>query len=1225
MDWKPEEENVIRRYLLDDATTEERQRVEEQLLEDDDYGELLLLIEGELIDDYAGGAMSEREQSLFVRNFLFTPYRQETLAMATEVVKHSARNVAASDKAEDKSRTVGDAHATDAAARHSGLSEPRGRRGRREFHWLQTLFTPAWKGFAYALLILGVGLSGWWWSRSGGSEIEKGLTALNRAYLAGRPLEARISGMPYARFTVTRGNGREGLDYRPRELAERILLEEAEKAGAGPDAQHALGKLYLAKKEFGRAITHFEIALRVDSNNARLRSDYAAALFEKGKIERLDAQSGKGEVTLAKSLEQFNKALELDDSLLEAIFNRALLHQALGMTDHAREDWKKYREKDSSSPWAVEAQENLNLLGEGRKKVSQNNEQLYQSFLQAYHANDRERALQSFNLSYNYSGNFIVWRLIENFLETKPSAEEAVERLRALSYIGDLVKERTGDSLTADLANYYRQARPDQRPLLAIARRLMKDGFGLSSTAKNEAAIELYAQAKRLFEQTGNVGEALLADALIGHSHHLRSDPQRSREIFARLALQCEARNYYWMQTHALCGVANAHQSANEFSQAIKASSRARELAERIGDVAGIARCLSLLGNNYYNLGKHEENLRISARGREICGQLPEDPARASGFYLLPALSLIALGLCEAALDYQNEALKMAEGRNAPRLFGRLYVQRGRSYAGLNKYDRAIEDMRRGIAIGQGLQSDKTGREFMAYGLLSLGHVYHAAGMRDEALQAFNQVIDFHQPDDRQSFLYQAYKGRLMALIAREDVAARKEVDDVIALFERYRKNIREESNRNSFFHEEQNIYDIAIDFAQSRLGNAERALDYLELSRSRSLLDASRRSREIIDDPDLPELLIETAPPIEMADLKPRLPQQAQLLEYAALKDKLLIWLITKDAPIESEVVPVSLDDLTGRVDGYLAAISQSPTGDEAKWQGRGRELYDLLIRPFAARIDERRQLCIVPDKALNRLPFGALVADEAGRFLVEKYRMSYAASANMFLFSTEMARRKADRATERLLAVSNTRFDRQAFPKLEGLRWAAEEAARVASFYDAPALLTDGKATKREVLKEIRRSDVAHLAMHYVPSERSPMLSQLLLAPGDDPQRGESDGLLQAHEIYRLGRLRPRLVALSACQTTAEGFLSGEGAIGLSRPFQAAGVPLIVASLWLVEEKASMQLMVEFHRRRRLAGLPTVDALSEAQRSLLRGESHYRHPYYWAAFITIGGYSEY
>jgi CHAT domain-containing protein len=138
--------------------------------------------------------------------------------------------------------------------------------------------------------------------------------------------------------------------------------------------------------------------------------------------------------------------------------------------------------------------------------------------------------------------------------------------------------------------------------------------------------------------------------------------------------------------------------------------------------------------------------------------------------------------------------------------------------------------------------------------------------------------------------------------------------------------------------------------------------------------------------------------------------------------------------------------------------------------------------------------------------------------------------------------------------------------------------------------------------------------------------MLSQLLLAPapGGDSKRGESDGLLRAYEIYRLGRLRPRLVALSACQTTAEGFLSGEGAIGLSRPFQAAGVPLVVASLWLVEEKASMQLMVEFHRQRQLAGQPTVAALSEAQRSLLRGEGHYRHPYYWAAFITVGGYSQ-
>ncbi len=106
-----------------------------------------------------------------------------------------------------------------------------------------------------------------------------------------------------------------------------------------------------------------------------------------------------------------------------------------------------------------------------------------------------------------------------------------------------------------------------------------------------------------------------------------------------------------------------------------------------------------------------------------------------------------------------------ADGLKMPRLFSRLYVQMGRSYAGLKKYPQAIASIQRGIAIGRELQADKTGREFISHGLLSLGYVEQDAGKPVDALKAFDPVIDFHQEDGRQVFLYRARRGRLFALI----------------------------------------------------------------------------------------------------------------------------------------------------------------------------------------------------------------------------------------------------------------------------------------------------------------------------------------------------------------------------------------------------------------------------------------------------------------------------
>jgi CHAT domain-containing protein len=97
-----------------------------------------------------------------------------------------------------------------------------------------------------------------------------------------------------------------------------------------------------------------------------------------------------------------------------------------------------------------------------------------------------------------------------------------------------------------------------------------------------------------------------------------------------------------------------------------------------------------------------------------------------------------------------------------------------------------------------------------------------------------------------------------------------------------------------------------------------------------------------------------------------------------------------------------------------------------------------------------------------------------------------------------------------------------------------------------------------------------------------------------------------------------------LSGCRTTAEDYLGGEGAIGVSRLFAAAGIPLVVASLWPVDTVATSHLMIAFHRARKKSRLSTVNALRAAQLELFNRAAKYRHPYYWAAFITVGGFSE-
>ena len=101
-------------------------------------------------------------------------------------------------------------------------------------------------------------------------------------------------------------------------------------------------------------------------------------------------------------------------------------------------------------------------------------------------------------------------------------------------------------------------------------------------------------------------------------------------------------------------------------------------------------------------------------------------------------------------------------------------------------------------------------------------------------------------------------------------------------------------------------------------------------------------------------------------------------------------------------------------------------------------------------------------------------------------------------------------------------------------------------------------------------------------------------------------------------------RLVVLSACQTAIEQQYGGEGAVSIARPFIAAGVPLVVATLWPVDSSSSERLMTAFHRHRR-SKLTTAAALRQAQLDMLEHDSQrLHHPYYWAAYTVIGRYAK-
>jgi CHAT domain-containing protein len=105
---------------------------------------------------------------------------------------------------------------------------------------------------------------------------------------------------------------------------------------------------------------------------------------------------------------------------------------------------------------------------------------------------------------------------------------------------------------------------------------------------------------------------------------------------------------------------------------------------------------------------------------------------------------------------------------------------------------------------------------------------------------------------------------------------------------------------------------------------------------------------------------------------------------------------------------------------------------------------------------------------------------------------------------------------------------------------------------------------------------------------------------------------------DIYSM-RLSADLVVLSACEIALGRQIRGEGLMGLTHGFRAAGARRVMASLWRVPDAATRELMAAFYEPLLRRNETPSAALRAAQLKLLSTESR-RHPYYWAAFAVYG-----
>lgn len=321
------------------------------------------------------------------------------------------------------------------------------------------------------------------------------------------------------------------------------------------------------------------------------------------------------------------------------------------------------------------------------------------------------------------------------------------------------------------------------------------------------------------------------------------------------------------------------------------------------------------------------------------------------------------------------------------------------------------------------------------------------------------------------------------------------------------------------------------------------------------------------------------------------------------------------------------------------------------------------LVPRDLWPQIAAAREVVLVPDRSLHRLPFEQLVVDPGAGgggvryWLDDGPPIRYAASASTLAALLDRAPPAEDVAAPAVLTVADPVYDPADLPGAAGsgagpapaaageeargeherpparLPRTADESTAIRSVFaevygdagaDVVALAREG-ATEAQVRAALAGKRFVHLGTHgFVDEARSELFAGLALSPpASRPWPAEDDGLLQLHEIYDL-ELSAELAVLSACQTHAGPVVEGEGVFALSRGFLAAGSRRVVASLWQVEETSTAVLMHGFFRAvlsAYRAGRPIrySEALRDAKREVRR-RPEWSRPFFWAPFVLTG-----
>ena len=555
-----------------------------------------------------------------------------------------------------------------------------------------------------------------------------------------------------------------------------------------------------------------------------------------------------------------------------------------------------------------------------------------------------------------------------------------------------------------------------------------------------------------------------------------------------------------------------------------------------------------------------------------------------------------ANALLEKLPDSRDKAYALINlALNFHSALGTLGDPPGRPYSTLGTQHLALTPQHSALLKAIAVAKNTDDARAASFALGSLGHLYELSGQYDKAMQLTQQAQFAAQEVNAADSLYrwQWQAGRLLK--ATGNHSAIRAYEQAIATLQNIRGDLIAANKdlqfdfRDSVEPVYREVMSLLLDPAATgdRAKNLAKVIDNLELLKLAEL-------QNFFGDECVQVAQDERSREAGLVDSK------AAFIYSVILEDRSEMILRLPDGSVTGHTVQIGKQQMQQDID-QLRHLLEKRSTDE--YLAPAQKIYDALIRPLESDLasTKHKTLVFIQDGVLRQVPISSL--HDGQKFLIQKYPIATTPSLSL----TTAKALNRDNLHALVLGLSVER------PPFSALTHVQDEVAAVHKILGGTELLNqDFTLTQLQAHLLHNSYPIVHMATH----GRFGVDTDSTFLLGFDSHIT----LEQIDNLLRSRRRQPpvELLTLSACETAVG---DNRTALGIAGVAVRAGVKSALASLWYIDDEATVPLIEEFYTQLRQPGVTKAEALRTAQLKMIANED-YNDPALWSPFILIGNW---